>query len=520
MRHSTQRSTRQLMQDTPGTIGALRAVVGTLVAITLVAGSAVIAAAQIPTSATSSDNAALAALMDAVKTGRTAEVARMLAAGQPPSAAEPDGTTALHWAVHRDDIETTRALLEAGADVSATNRYGVAPMMVAATNGHDAILALLMESGADPNAATPEGETVLMTATRTGSVDAVERLLAAGADPNHAEKWHQQTALMWAAAQNQAAAAAALVRAGTHLDVRSQGGFTPLLFATREGHIEALQVLLDAGANPDDTLPNGMSALVLATYNAHYDLAVTLLEAGAKPDAAEQGWAALHQVVWTRRPNLGRNPPFPVPVGDRNGLDMARALLAHGANPNTRQTQEPRDGNRNLLKRLGATPFLLAAKAADAEMMQLLADHGADPGLTTDLGTTALMAAAGVGIWKIGENPGTNKEALEAATLAWALGNDINAADINGDTALHGAIHRGADGIVRFLADNGADLDATNGIGWTALSIAEGVFYPNTFNRHPDIVGLLEELGANPMVGRRRPEDLAPWERAAAVEPR
>ena len=497
-----------------GVVGSL---VATLLGMTLVAGPALTAAAQLPPNASSPD---AAALLDAVKAGRTAEVAEMLASGAPPSAAEPDGTTALHWAIHRDDRDAARALLDAGADVSATNRYGIAPIMVAATNGHEAILGLLLDSGADPNAATPEGETVVMTATRTGSVGAVERLIAAGADPNHAEEWHQQTALMWAAAQNQAAAAAALVRAGTRLDTRSAGGFTPLLFAAREGHIEALRVLLEAGANPDDTLPNGMSALVLASYNAHYDLAVVLLEAGAEPDAADHGWAALHQVVWTRRPNLGRNPPFPVPVGDLSGLDMARALLAHGADPNIRQTQEPRDGNRNLLQRLGATPFLLAAKAADVEMMQLLADHGADPALTTDLGTTPLMAAAGVGIWKIGENPGTNQEALAAVTLAWELGNDINAADINGDTALHGAVHRGADGIVRFLADNGADLDATNGIGWTALSIAEGVFYPNTFNRHPDIVGILHELGANPMAGTRRPEDLAPWERAASVDAR
>ena len=274
-------------------------------------------------------------------------------------------------------------------------------------------------------------------------------------------------------------------------------------------------MLLAVGADPDDTLPDGTSALGMAVYNAQYEIAARLLAAGADPDARGQGWTALHQVVWTRRPNLGRNPPFPVPLGRLDSLDMARILIAHGADPNFGQTAEPRDGNRNMLDRVGATPFLLAAKAADVPMMRLLADLGADPGLTTANGATPMMAAAGVGIWKIGENPGTNDEALAAVELAWALGNDVNAVDGNGDTALHGAIHRGADGIVRFLHEKGADLDAVNGTGWTALSVAQGVFYPNTFNRHPHLVTLLEDLGADPAAGARRQLDLAPWERQA-----
>ena len=460
------------------------------------------------------------ALLDAARAGDGDGVTTLLADGARPDGTEPDGTTALHWAVHHRTLDAVDALLDAGADVGAANRYGVTPLMLAATNADTAAIDRLLQAGADPNAATPEGETVLMTVARTGAADAVQSLLTAGADPNRTEGWHEQTALMWAAAQNQPAAIEALVAGGGAVDAVSAGGFTPLLFTAREGHLDALGALLANGADPDDTLPNGTSALVLASYNAHYDVVERLLQAGADPNADGQGWTALHQVMWTRRPNLGRNPPFPVPSGRLDALDIVRVLIEHGADPDARQSGEPRDGNRNLLRRIGATPFLLAAKAADVEMMRLLVELGADPGLTTERGTTPLMAAAGVGIWKIGENPGTNDEALAAVTLAWELGNDVNARDDNGDSALHGAIHRGAGGIVRFLAEKGADLDATNGIGWTAHSIAQGVFYPNTFNRHPELVGLLEELGADPTAGTRRPEDLAPWERAAATDPR
>ena len=454
-------------------------------------------------------------LIEAVKAGDAAAVEALLNAGAYIDAAEPDGTTALHWAAHNDDLRLVAALLEAGAEADATTRYGVAPLALAATNGSPEALRLLLEAGGDPNRASGEGETPLMTVARTGVVPAVEVLIEHGAEVDAVEGWRGQTALMWTASQDNPGAAEALMAAGADMHARSGGGFTPLLFAAREGSLGALDALLAAGADPDDTLPDGTSALGMAVYNAQYEIAARLLAAGADPDARGQGWTALHQVVWTRRPNLGRNPPFPVPLGRLDGLDMARVLIAHGADPNLGQTAEPRDGNRNMLDRVGATPFLLAAKAADVPMMRFLADLGADPGQTTANGATAMMAAAGVGIWKIGENPGTNDEALAAVELAWELGNDVNAVDGNGDTALHGAIHRGGDGIVRFLHEKGADLDAVNETGWTALSIAQGVFYPNTFNRHPHLVSLLEELGADPAAGTRRRLDLAPWERQA-----
>ena len=467
-------------------------------------------------------------LIDAVKMGDTAALRTLLDQQIDVNAAEVDGTTALHWAVQRNDTEAADLLLGAGANVQAENRYGVKPLALASLTGSGAVVEMLLNAGADPNSASPEGETPLMLAARTGTIDVVRALLASGAEVDATEGWRGQTALMWAAARDNEAATEALIETGATVHARSRGGFTPLLFAVREGNINTLHVLLAGGADPDDALPDvedtyggleGASALIVATINAHYDVAEVLLQAGADPNAAAQGWTALHQVVWTRRPNLGRNPPFPVPSGRLDGVDMARLLVEHGADPNARQVKEPRDGNRNMLNRVGSTPLLQAAKVADVEMMRLLVALGADPMLTTEEGATPLMAVAGVGIWKIGENPGTNEEAQEAVRLVWELGNDVNAVDANGDTALHGAIHRGAGEIVEFLVEKGANIDAVNKRGWSPLSIAQGVFYPNTFNRHSDLVLLLQELGADPDVGTRRPVDLAPWERLEAGTP-
>ena len=238
---------------------------------------------------------------------------------------------------------------------------------------------------------------------------------------------------------------------------------------------------------------------------------------GADPNATEQGWTALHQIAWTRKPPIQHGLPPAVATGRLDSLGLARKLLSKGADPNPRQTREPGDGARNILNRVGSTPLLQAAKLGDVAYMRLLLEHGADPSIKTEEGATVLMAAAGVGIWHVGESAGTNEEAFEAVKLAQELGNDVNAVDVNGDTALHGAAHRGATEIVRFLVSKGAKMDVTNRIGWTPWLIADGVFYPNTYNRHPETAALLLSLGANTTIGKRRPVDLPPSEEQAVA---
>lgn len=409
-----------------------------------------------------------------------------------------DGTTQLHQAVLANDAVRARELLDEGADPSVRNRLGITPLYLAATNGSAEMLSLLLEFGADPDQALPEGETPLMTAARTGDVDAVEVLLDAGVRVDARESWKGQTALMWAAAENNPGAIRALVAAGADLNATSGGGaFTPFLFAVRGGHIDAVATLLELGVDVDATLPDGMSALVLAVLNAHYELASFLLEQGADPNADVQGWTALHQVAWSRRPNAGFNLPGASPTGNLDSLELVRRLVAAGADLNRRMTKEPTDGNRNMLNRIGSTPFLMAAKADDVPLMRLLLESGADPSIPNEDGTTALMVAAGVGIWAPGENPGTHAEALAAVQLALeAGGGAVNNIDDNGETALHGAVYRGgAIPVIRFLAERGARLDVVNKKGWTPLVAAEGVEYtPAVLKRYPEAAALLRDL--------------------------
>jgi uncharacterized protein len=447
-----------------------------------------------------------AALVEAVKKGDAAAVRTLIDKHVDVNLPELDGTTALHWAAYRGDLALLDRLIAAGAVVQARNRYGITPLSLACEYGQAAVAARLLAAGADANSAVADGETALMTAARAGNPSVVASLLDHGANVNVKEARMGQTALMWAANENNVDAARLLVRRGADVGVRSRGGFTPLLFAVRAGHLGIVSMLLESGADVNETLPDGTDALALAVTNAHFELAASLLDRGANPTADKQGWTPLHQLVWTRRPNAGLADPPPTPTGSLSSLQLARKLLAAGANPNALMKKERKLGfdDRNLFNRIDATPFLIAAQTADVEMMRLLAANGADPKLTNSDGTTALMAAAGVGIWVVGENPGTNEEALEAVKLALDLGGDVNAVNAFGYTALHGAAHRGAPAIVQLLVDRGARLDRaltkTGGgplgwkEGWTPLAIADGVFYANTFKRSPETADLLRRL--------------------------
>jgi ankyrin repeat protein len=187
---------------------------------------------------------------------------------------------------------------------------------------------------------------------------------------------------------------------------------------------------------------------------------------------------------------------------------LIRELLAKGANPNAQLAYlDYIPGMPAITPKLtmaGATPLMLAAAAGDPNLARTLLEAGADPLLTNEEKSTALMVAAGLAFKR--DRP-TEKEyegALEVAKMLVERGADVNAVGENSWTALHGAAYNGADDIVRWLVENGAQLDPLDDFSQTPWSIAEGLIGATLINfevkahgPHPKTAKLLLELGAD-----------------------
>ena len=472
-------------------------------------------------------------LAGAVERGNQEAVRSLLSQQVDVNESQGDGATALHWAVYLNDADTTALLIGAGARVDQPNSYGATALALAAKNGNASIVTQLIEAGADPNDqlhAMNAGETPLMLASRSGQVEAVETLLAAGASVNVQEQWNGQSALMWAAAEGHVEVTQTLLDHDADITARSNSGTTPLLFAVRKGSVGVVRALLVSGADVNNTRPDGAGPLLVALINGHEDLVDLLLERGADPNAeggttrlTVQGMRAeaipfeIRKLGYTERESEGviRGNVFGRPlqaavhvanwhISDQfisvnlDRLRVIRSLLDHGADVNGRNSmEEPRwSGARYRRHMTGATAFMLAAKAADVEVMRLLLEYGADPMLNTEDNITSLMAAAGVS-WASNQDRASEEQVLEAVKLlVEELGADVHFVSDVGETAMHAAAYRGANSVVQYLFDRGAKLDVIAKDGRTPLRVADGVEYGNSFAAHPHTAELFRSLGA------------------------
>ena len=425
-------------------------------------------------------------------------------------AVKPDGTTALHEAVRNNDLPTVEALIKRGADVNATTRYGITAMSLAATRGNAAIMRKLLDAGADPNSATPGGETPLMTAARTGSAEAVTLLLDRRANVNAKDTVRAQTALMWAVTENHPDVVKLLAARGADVNARTtvttpkgeyvparaggasgsgiirqralpkaDGGVTPLLFAVRDGNTAMMRLLLELGADLEQSSGNHTTPLLIALLNGQVGLAIELLERGANPNVADDFHrAALFAAIDLRNFNHDK---YPFMYNDgRDPLDLIKALLEKGADPNLRTDTVPVHGlmqfDASWVNFDGQTPFIRAALSGDIEVMRLLLEHGADPNIATAQGSTALMAASGINWIPAQTFSHSEADFVEAVKLCLERGAPVNATNSLGLAAIHGAANRGWVSVIQILADRGATLDVKDNAGRTPMTFAEGIF--------------------------------------------
>lgn len=458
-------------------------------------------------------------LADLIQAGDRDAALALIGDGADVNEAQGDGTTPLHWAVYKIDVELVDALLEAGAKPAVVNAYGSSPIGEAVNVANAGLVEKLLDAGADVEAPNLDGQTALMLAARSGSIDVAELLVAHGADVNTRETWRGQTALMWAADADFPEMARLLIEHGAEVDIRAvandwraqitsepraqyrpTGGLTPLLYAARSGCAGCVAAILDAGANIDRPNPDGVTALMIALDNRRFDVAKVLLERGANPHTWD--W-------WGRTPlyvavdmSTYRGRRGPAATGETAAIDIIDMLLAAGVDPNPQLNMHRpgRGGNSSRfvddLLTTGATPLLRAAIGHDSEAVRALLDHGAHVDLPNVMGVTPFMGAAGMGVSprdrRLDYGGDVEGRAIETLELLRSAGADVNArvtdiqgrtariarlssmSEREGQTALYGAVKFGWTRVVEYLLDRGAVVDIVDALGNSPIDAALG----------------------------------------------
>jgi ankyrin repeat protein len=460
-----------------------------------------------------------------IQAGNRDAALKMIAGGADVNAAQGDGTTPLHWAVYKIDLDLTRALLQRGAKPNVINNYGSSPLAEAVKVANARLLEMLLDAGSNVEEPNQDGQTALMLAARAGSVEIADLLVRHGADVNAKEKWRGQTALMWAADARSAELTRFLIAHKADVNARAlandwptqmtgeprnqyrpTGGLTPLLYAARSGCTGCVAALLDAGADPNHPNPDGVTPLIVAIDNFAFDTAKLLFERGANPNVWDWwGRTALYAAIDMNTYNLDayaeRTGP-PIVTTKTTALELAQMFLKAGVNPNTQLNMHRpgRGGNSGRFAdeiiSTGATPMLRAAASQDSAAVKLLLEYKGRVDVPNAMGVTPLMAAAGFGMEPSPRfNPNANDvqdRSIATLEMLTAAGADVNAriTDVKsrtarmgrgsslqergGQSAIFGAVQWGWPRVTQYLINHGAKVDVKDDLGVSPLDAASG----------------------------------------------
>jgi ankyrin repeat protein len=477
-------------------------------------------------------------LASLIQTGNRNAALEKIRAGADVNEPQSDGTRPIHWAVYRVDYELLDALIAKKAKVDLANEFGSTPLAEAAKLADARMVKTLLNAGARPDTANQDGETALMLAIKTGELPVVEMLIKAGANVNAMETFHNQTALMYAAAaaRNAGEMVKLLLSKGANVKPRALysdwpnqitsepraqyrpvGGLTALLYAARGGCYDCVEALMGAGADVNVPTPESVTPLMLALDNDHNDVAKLLLDRGANPHLWDWwGRTALYIAVDRKAAALapGRGGAGgrlargggAVPAARASGhpsvssMEIINALLAADVdlNPQLNMHRPSRGGNSGRFieefLNTGCTPLMRATIANDTEVVRTLLAKGASPNIIA-MGLTPFLVAAGVGTGGRGTGLAASTSAGGAANmvlmdLLLEHGADVNAqvtgtktytmriarapSSTEGMTALHVAAQAGKTDLVRYLLDKGTNPEIVDSNGRKPIDLVGG----------------------------------------------
>ncbi|HKX90006.1 MAG TPA: ankyrin repeat domain-containing protein, partial [Sphingopyxis sp.] len=462
--------------------------------------------------------------------GHNSVIQALLKGGADVKAGTPNGTTPLMVAAASGEVDAVRTLLDAGAEINAADGVRAqTPIMYAAASNRVAVIELLASRGADLKVTNKVSDLANLSRESAGF----------GGNPQGGLPGGAQGAPGAQGAQQGAARRGPMPGVDRNYQLNeliiAQGGLTPLLYAVRQGYRESADALLKAGADVNQASKGDRTTpLVMAVINGHFDLAVSLIEKGANVNTpSANGVTPLYGALNVEWAPKALYPQPRAHMQQKTGyLELMKLLLDKGADPNARLKMKVWYSGYSFdlsgVDEIGASIFWRAAYASDVAAMRMLVAAGADPNVPTmkpagrarfgDMletrevidqsglppvpvggpSVTPLHAAAGVGY---GEGFGANSHRFAPTGMLAAvkylveeLGADVNAADHEGNTALHHAAARGDNEMILYLVSKGANVKAVDREGRTTVDMANGPV--QRIQPFPETIALLEKLGA------------------------
>ena len=419
-------------------------------------------------------------------------VQRIIGHGADPNCVDTDFGTCLHITGNKNvscrndgTKETTETIIDHGIDVNATNKDGETALMIACLKGNVDVINVFLNANANPDLANTIGNTCLHCAVRAlRHCETLQAIINHSADVDATNK-DGETALMIACLEKNVDAINVLLNANANPKFADTKGNTCLHCAAGAlRNSETLQAIIDHGIDVNATNKDGETALMIACLKENVDAINVLLNANANPNFADtKGNTCLHCAAGAlcNSETLQAIIDHGIDVNATNkdgetalmiaclkgNVDAINVLLNANANPKFADTK----GNTCLHCAAGAL--------CNSETLQAIIDHGIDVNATNKDGETALMIAC-------------LKENVDAINVLLNANANPNFADTKGNTCLHcaaGALCNSE--TLQAIIDHGADVNATNKDGKTALLIAclEGNKY---------VIDILLNAGANP----------------------
>ena len=342
--------------------------------------------------------------------------------------AQPAQPGEVHDLVWAEDIAGLEAYLEKHPDqANAPDEDGLPPLHIAAMQGETVVVQALLDLGADMCVPDLEGSMPIHTAAAAGSLEVVNLLLSLGADVDARDR-DEMAPIHFAVNRRRPEVVRLLIENGADVDAVNCNAWTPMQYAVAGGHEEIARILIDNDADVSPRADGGYTPLHTVASYGRMPLFNLLVENGADFDARDDNGTS--PLFWAKNANTQQ---------------LVTALLGMGA--------DARDTDKH-----GSTPLHGVSQSGSVDIAQLLLEHGADINAMNDGGTTPLISAAY-----------GNLDMVRFLLSKGALVNPSASGKETSTPPLHMAARGGNREIMELLAENGAQIDAVDQDGKTAL---------------------------------------------------